>query len=110
MKVAYNWRSVARSGNSAREGAPSSDTPGTLRLGVTRLAPTEGERDMGNRRHEQAAVLALAAHASGGWHLVAQLIEEAGSAQRLAEGELTGFETPELAPASGSSTRARTPT
>lgn len=47
-------------------------------------------------RHEQAAVLALAANASGSWHLIAQLVEEAGSARRLAGGELTGFESPEL--------------
>jgi DNA processing protein len=47
-------------------------------------------------RREQAAVLALCAHARADWHLIAQLVEEAGSARRLAEGQLSGFETPEL--------------
>lgn len=51
---------------------------------------------MSGDRREQAAVLALCARAAGSWHLVAQLIEETGSALRLANGELTGFETPEL--------------
>ena len=47
-------------------------------------------------RREQAAVLALASHARGPWHLVARLIGETGSALAVAEGRLTGFETPEL--------------
>jgi DNA processing protein len=50
------------------------------------------ERD----RQEQAAVLALTATARGQWHLVARLIGETGSALAVAEGRLTGFETPEL--------------
>jgi DNA processing protein len=41
-------------------------------------------------------VLALCAHAAGDWHLVAQLIEEAGSAVAVAEGRTNGFEPPEL--------------
>lgn len=45
---------------------------------------------------EQAALLALAAHATGSWHFVAQLVEEAGGALRLANGERSGFESPEL--------------
>jgi DNA processing protein len=52
--------------------------------------------DVRRDRREQAAVLALCAQAAGSWHLVAQLIEETGSALRLANGDLTGFETPEF--------------
>lgn len=47
-------------------------------------------------RREQAAVLALCAHARGGWHLVSQLIEETGSALALTEGRTSGLEPPEL--------------
>jgi DNA processing protein len=55
--------------------------------------------DVGRWRREQAAVLALCAHAQGPWHLVAQLIEETGSALTLVGGDRSGFETPELAEA-----------
>jgi DNA processing protein len=51
---------------------------------------------MRESRREQAAVLALAAHARGQWHLVSRLIGEAGGALAVAEGRLSGFETPEL--------------
>jgi DNA processing protein len=43
-------------------------------------------------RREQAAVLALVAHARGEWYKTAALIEEARSAVRIVEGEWTGFE------------------
>jgi DNA processing protein len=51
---------------------------------------------MDERRREQAAVLALAAHARGQWHLVARLVGEVGSAAAIVEGCMSGFETPEL--------------
>jgi len=51
---------------------------------------------MERNRREQAAVLALTAHARGQWHLVAHLLSETGSALAVAEGRLSGFETPEL--------------
>jgi DNA processing protein len=47
-------------------------------------------------RHEQAAVLALVAHARGEWYKTAALIEEARSAVRIVEGEWTGFEPLEV--------------
>jgi DNA processing protein len=47
-------------------------------------------------RREQAAVLALISHARGDWHMVAQLIEAAGSALRVIERDWSGFESPEL--------------
>lgn len=49
-----------------------------------------------DERREQAAVLALTSHARGQWHLVSRLLSETGSALGIAEGRLTGFETPEL--------------
>lgn len=55
-----------------------------------------GSGDERRDLREQAALLALAAHATGPWHLVAQLVEETGSALRLASGERSGFESPEL--------------
>jgi DNA processing protein len=51
---------------------------------------------MNEQRREQAAVLALAAHARGQWHLISRLLAETGSASRIAEWQLSGFETPEL--------------
>jgi hypothetical protein len=45
---------------------------------------------------EQAAVLALAKRATSDWHLVAQLVESAGSALRVLRQDWTGFEPPEL--------------
>lgn len=45
---------------------------------------------------EQAAVLALTRHARGQWHLVSRLLSETGSALAVAQGRLSGFETPEL--------------
>jgi DNA processing protein len=47
-------------------------------------------------RREQAAVLTLAAHARGPWHLVSQLLDEAPSAIDLCSGQRSGFETPQL--------------
>jgi DNA processing protein len=47
-------------------------------------------------RREQAAVLALVAHARGEWYKTAALIEEARSAVRIVEGEWTGFEPLEV--------------
>jgi DNA processing protein len=47
-------------------------------------------------RREQAAVLALVAHACGEWYKTAALIEEARSAVRIVEGEWTGFEPLEV--------------
>jgi DNA processing protein len=47
-------------------------------------------------RREQAAVLALAAHAAGPWHLISRLLDESPSAIGICSGGLTGFETPEL--------------
>ncbi|MFN2469641.1 MAG: DNA-processing protein DprA [Gaiellaceae bacterium] len=47
-------------------------------------------------RREQAAVLALVAHARGEWYKTAALIEEARSAVRVVEGEWTGFEPLEV--------------
>jgi DNA processing protein len=40
--------------------------------------------------------MALSSHAKRDWHLVAQLVEETGSALALVEGRLSGFEPPEL--------------
>lgn len=50
----------------------------------------------GTNRQEQAAVMALCSHAKRDWHLVAQLVEETGSALALVEGRLSGFEPSEL--------------
>ncbi len=47
-------------------------------------------------RREQAAVLALVAHARGEWYKTAALIEEARSAVRIVAGEWTGFEPLEV--------------
>lgn len=47
-------------------------------------------------RREQAAVLALVSQACGEWFLLAQLLESVGSALRVARGEWSGFEPPEL--------------
>ncbi len=47
-------------------------------------------------RREQAAILALVAHARGEWYKTAALIEEARSAVRIVEGEWTGFEPLEV--------------
>jgi DNA processing protein len=51
---------------------------------------------MRGSRREQAAVLALTSRATGQWHLLSRLIGETGSALAVAEGRLSGFETPEL--------------
>jgi DNA processing protein len=48
-------------------------------------------------RREAAAVLALAARTHRAWHLLAQTLEEAGTALDLAGGIRTGLEPPELA-------------
>lgn len=53
------------------------------------------------RTREQAAVLALAANSRAAWHLVSQLVEEAGSGVSLASGDRSGFESPELVEATG---------
>jgi DNA processing protein len=45
---------------------------------------------------EQAAVLALTRHARGQWHLISRLLSETGSALAVTQGNLSGFETPEL--------------
>ena len=45
---------------------------------------------------EHAAVLALVHRARGEWHLVAQLLEETGSAVRVIRQDWSGFESPEL--------------
>jgi DNA processing protein len=50
-------------------------------------------------RREAAAVLALAARTHRAWHLLAQALEEAGTALELAGGIRTGLEPPELATA-----------
>jgi DNA processing protein len=50
-------------------------------------------------RREAAAVLALAARTHRSWHLLAQALEEAGTALDLAAGIRTGLEPPELAAA-----------
>jgi DNA processing protein len=50
-------------------------------------------------RREAAAVLALAARTHRAWHLLAQALEEAGTALDLAAGIRTGLEPPELAAA-----------
>src|SRR6266516_4647849 len=47
-------------------------------------------------RREQAAILALVAHARGEWYKTAALIEEARSAVRIVEGEWTGFDPLEV--------------
>jgi DNA processing protein len=47
-------------------------------------------------RREAAAVLALAARTHRAWHLLAQALEEAGTALELAAGIRTGVEPPEL--------------
>src|ERR1700687_1351878 len=47
-------------------------------------------------RREQAAVPALGSQACGEWFLLAQLLESVGSALRVARGEWSGFEPPEL--------------
>jgi DNA processing protein len=58
--------------------------------------------DDGGGIREQAAVLALVAEARGEWYLAAQLIEANGSALRVARGDWTGLEPPELLDAVGS--------
>jgi DNA processing protein len=52
--------------------------------------------DNEEKLREQAAVLAVVAHARGEWFLVAQLVEMNGSALRVARRDWTGFEPPEL--------------
>jgi DNA processing protein len=47
-------------------------------------------------RREQAAVLTLAAHAAGPWHLISRLLNESPSAIGICSGSPSGFETPEL--------------
>jgi len=51
---------------------------------------------MSGEIREQAAVLALTRHARGQWHLISRLVSETGSALAVAQGNLSGFETPEL--------------
>jgi DNA processing protein len=52
--------------------------------------------DQQTNRREQAAVLTLAAHAAGQWHLISRLLAESSSATGISFGDLSGFETPEL--------------
>jgi len=47
-------------------------------------------------RREAASVLALAAHTRRAWHLLAQALEEAGTAHHLAAGIRSGLEPPAL--------------
>ncbi|HZS25085.1 MAG TPA: DNA-processing protein DprA [Gaiellaceae bacterium] len=51
---------------------------------------------MDETRREQAAVLALTAHARSQWHLVSRLLSKIGSASAIADGEISPDEEPEL--------------
>src|SRR5262245_11036253 len=49
-----------------------------------------------SERVDQAAVLALAQHCRGQWHVLARLLGESGNATAVAQGRFSGFEAPEL--------------